>query len=286
MRFLRQSEQGVSLIELLVAVAILAIALTPLLSIFLHGLKVSDRAKKMTIANNLARDLMEEIRSQPFWDPDISNTESLATQYWPAIKNEKLSDNPNPTNNQPVGLELSGMTTPDGVAFSSTIIDTYSTSASRINSFDDVDDYDGWCRGEDCVDCVDTVNNNGLCADNQPLETFDGRKYDGSGGLPDYRGLFTRQVKVFSVFPNVQQITPQTIQVGYDTSGANRELERFKFFDLREENFPNLTSDAIWGSARGRSSLKVIQVTVEYNGNVGAPFTVEDQSLAVLQATE
>jgi hypothetical protein len=110
--------------------------------------------------------------------------------------------------------------------------------------------------------------------------------YDGlTDGLPDYRGLFTRRVRVFNVFPNVNQVQIVTVEVGYDED-ANKKEENFRYYDLSSENFKNLTSSTNWGTARGRSSLKVIQVSVEYHGNVGAPFTVNDQSLAVLQATE
>ena len=256
-------ERGMSLIELLVAIAILAIALTPLLSLFLHALRASEKAHKMAIANNLARDLAEEIRSQGFWDPTYSEDQIEKEKYYPIN-----------TSIQPFGVD-----TDDG----------YTVGTARYDALDDVDDYHGWCRGQDCdVFCVAIqaeitagvvpAGQINLCQDDYFLETYDGGVYNGKGNYPNYPG-FTRKVEVFNIYPHVTSIIPEhNIQIGGDS-------RPFLFYDLRESKFPNLTSDG-GVSARGMTRLKVIRVTVEYTGPATPDIQVEDVNLVVLPLSE
>jgi prepilin-type N-terminal cleavage/methylation domain-containing protein len=234
---------GVSLIELLVALAILAIALVPLLSLFLHALKMTEHSNKRTIAINLARDMQEEIRSKEFAEP-----------YENALGG------------------------PSVVGFEET---SFGSSDTRLEKFDDVDDYNGWCRGQDCT-CVDPQLSDGRCVDGSPLEAYDGTTYDGRG-YPLYLG-FTRMVEVYNIWPNVsttsgREAPEHWIALG---SGSYRKDEPFNFFDLREENFPNLTSCAAKGTSKGNSRLKVVKVTVTYRGVVTPDVKIEDTALVVL----
>ncbi len=240
-------EKGMSIVELLVALTILATALTPLLALFLQSLKVSDKANKMMLAANLARDLGSEIRSLDFWDPDIAYDEDARDKYFP-----RREDVP-----QPFGLELSA-----GESF----------SGSRLQSFDDVDDYDGWCRGKDC-DCTGVPA--GVCVEDTELETFDGDKYDGSK-YPKYAG-FTRSVKVMNIFPN--ELVIQKIIF------RNWSTKEFKFFDFRPEVLPNLTSVA-GVSAKGRTRLKIVTVNVKYTGSVAPGVNVDDVNLLAMPFSE
>lgn len=254
-----RKQLGVSLIELLVALAILAIALVPLLSLFLHALKMTEHSNKRTIAINLARDMQEEIRSREFAEP-YENARS-----GPGV----------------VGFEES----------------PFGSSDKRFEILDDVDDYDGWCRGQDCEcgqttpDPSDTgVTSDGLCNDNSPLEAYDGTTYDGKG-YPHYQG-FTRMVQVFNIWPNISTTVAagetrkgnepreHEIEVG---AGAYRAKEPFNFYDLRTENFENLTGfRSPDGIARGYSRLKVVKVVVTYKGAVTPDITIEDIALVAL----
>lgn len=241
-----RKQLGVSLVELLVALAILAIALVPLLSVFLHALKTTEHSNKRTIAINLARDMLEEIRSKEFVEPGVSPSGGPAT----------------------VGLETS---------------DGYSATVSRL-FLDDVDDYDGWCRGQDC-ECggvpPDTgTSGDGLCDDNSALEAYDGTAYQGEG-YPHYMG-FTRRVEVFNIHPTPDQGNQQPrehrMDIGKDTA---RKSKKFNFYDLRAENFPNLT-----GNAAGNSRLKVVKVNVTYKGVATPDINIEDFALVVLPASK
>ncbi|MFH1238665.1 MAG: prepilin-type N-terminal cleavage/methylation domain-containing protein [bacterium] len=64
--------KGLTLVEILIAIVILAVALVPLIGVFTSGVKQSGVSQKMTIAYNLGQDLMEEIRSKQF-DENILN---------------------------------------------------------------------------------------------------------------------------------------------------------------------------------------------------------------------
>ena len=247
-----RKQLGVSLIELLVALAILAIALVPLLSLFLHALRMTEHSNKRTIAINLARDLQEEIRSKEFAEP-----------YTDALDG------------------------PTGVGFEE---GTFVVGTdTRLIKLDDVDDYDGWCRGQDCTACDGGSSGDNLCVDNSPLEAYDGTTYDGRG-YPHYQG-FTRMVEVFNIFPNIStRVVAGEIRRGNEPKahdimvgkGDYRADEPFNFYDLRTDNFENLTSNYSRGIARGNSRLKVVKVTVTYRGAVTPDIKIEDVALIAL----
>lgn len=256
MRRRLRSQRGVSLVELLVAVGILAVALVPLLRLFLFALRTAEHSNKKMIAMNLARDLQEEIRSKEFADPIYTGL------------NGALGATGGPTT---VGLETN---------------DTYTAIKSR-QYLDDVDDYDGWCRGQDC-DCSDATapqNTDGRCIKGAPLEAFNGDKYRGNA-YPHYFG-FTRQVRVYNIYRDVTDRLgtgdPQEHKVWIGV-GTERNDKNFQFFNLQDANFRNLTGSppGQTGGARGRTPLKVIEVTVKYKGPVTPEITITDEALIAL----
>jgi len=277
MRTIYTHKRGVSLVELLVAVAILAVALTPLLAIFLQSLKMSEKAYKMSIATNLARDLAEEIRSQYFWEPYYSLDAIRKEGYFPMV-----------TTFQPFGLDTNGL---GDDKYDPDDIDGHDadTNDGRFAYLDDVDDYDGWCRGKDCETfCTTETTASGICKDESYLETYDGFRYNGSGGYPWYAD-FTRKVEVFNIYANnnADKSGPAdaaTLEhdIAFKTSTDDKT---FLFYDLREANFPNLTTRG-GASASGRTRLKVVKVTVEYTGPITPPITVEDLNLVSLPISE
>ena len=273
------SERGFSLIELLVALAILAIALTPLLSIFLHALKASEKANKNAIMTSLARDMAEEIRSFPFWDPNYAYDENLVIQYYPRAPKTATYPEGQP---QPFGLE-----TGDGESYDGT------AGVGRLGSFDDVDDYNGWCRGENCTNCSDYPT--GICQDDTPLESYDGRKYDGleynsEKALPELKN-YTRRVEVFNIFPHITSEFPVPehqidVDSAYNTSWQDKQ---FLYYNYNDDIYPNLTSRNEGGtalSAKGITRLKIVKVTVEYNGPVVPPMGVEELNLVAAPLSE
>lgn len=262
--------RGVSLVELLVAMAILAVALTPLLGIFLQSLKLSEKAYRMSMATNLARDMAEEIRVKDFWEPYFGKDLDRRQPYFPYR-------DPNPTP-QPFGLDTINIST-DGPN------DNYVVGNPRYLAFDDVDDYHGWCRGKDCETfCLNFVGTpqEVLCRDNTYLETYDGKPYNGRGGYPLYAD-FTRRVEVFNIHPSnnasktdkaaVSELEHPVIFETYTTQAKD-----FLFYDLRAANFQNLTTRSGM-PATGRTRLKVVRVTVEYTGPLTPPIKVEDVNL-------
>lgn len=259
MRWIRKTD-GVSLIELLVAVAILAVALIPLLGLFLQGLKATEHSHKRTIAINLARDLQEEIRSKSFTEPNPPALSGSALYY------------PNGTTMLPFGFDES----------------PFGTGDTRWAKFDDADDYNGWCRGQDC-NCSAATLASGLCVNNSPLESFNGKKYTGQG-YTQYQG-FTRKAEVYNVFPNIStRLVAGETRRGSEPREHNltvgSDLTTFNFYDLRDQSIPGLRNDPRKGSAQGRSRLKVVKVTVIYKGPVTPLITVEDIGLVVLPLRE
>ena len=83
--------KGFTLVEILIAIVVLAIALVPLIGVFTTGSKESGVAQKITIGTSLAQDLLEEIRSKQF-DEDIINP-TIPNKLGPE-KNEKRFNPP------------------------------------------------------------------------------------------------------------------------------------------------------------------------------------------------
>jgi prepilin-type N-terminal cleavage/methylation domain-containing protein len=243
------NSRGMSLIELLVAVAILVVGLVPLLSLFLQSVQTIEKSNKMMLANNLARDLSEEIRSRAFWDPEFANLRGA--DYFPTMANMTVP--------QPFGLEP---------AVGSFPAETFTYGDQRIEKLDDVDDYDGWCRGVNC-DC--TGKPAGLCQNNTPLETYDGKKYGVDPGYPALWG-FTQRAEVFNIWSNFTSSHILSV-------GLRNYTTPFRFYNFQDDQLASLSTTP--RPAQGRSYLKVIRVVVEYKGPVLPDIQVEDLSLAV-----
>lgn len=262
------SSRGVTIVELLVAMAVLSFGILPLVSIFIYALRVSERSNKMTMALNLARDMSEEIRANAFWDPDIANDPTEKIKYYPLKEVDPLP--------QPFGLE----TGEDYIG-------------SRLASFDDVDDYNGWCRGPKCTDCTALAGH--LCQVTEYDQNYNGNLYDGTNGHPLYRN-FTRRVRVFNIFQNTSSAKTSSHQIRFGSFST----KTFNFFDFRDgydarsgysvsdDIMKNLTTNGLQRNqhARGMTRLKVIEVSVEYTGQAAGTVGVKDVSFAVQPISE
>jgi prepilin-type N-terminal cleavage/methylation domain-containing protein len=267
---MNKNEQGLSLVELLVAMVILAIGIAPLVRVLMYGLETGDRANKITLMTNLARDMAEEMRAQKFSEEFVSNPDSacngLATK---SVFPKQL------TNPQCFGLE-------SGEDESQTL-----TSGGRILEFDDVDDYDGWCRGTECP------------GPHRPLETYDGFQYNGQQGYPAYIG-FTRRVRVHNLDAQAAFVTEYRAAPFADDSKSFADYTALVFAEytahvvdstqlIKRYNFDNWSSISI-GQA-GLTPIKRIEVTVTYSGRrtmanreLGSPIRLEvtDVSYSVM----
>ena len=68
----RNSESGLTLVELLIAVALLGIVLLGIAPLFIASVKSNYSANEYTSINNLARDRLEQLMSLPVTDPQLS----------------------------------------------------------------------------------------------------------------------------------------------------------------------------------------------------------------------
>ncbi|MCC6158006.1 MAG: prepilin-type N-terminal cleavage/methylation domain-containing protein [Deltaproteobacteria bacterium] len=82
-RMHRRGRAGFTLIEVLVSMAILSMVLVVLLQNHGMSIRLSERARKSSIAANLARDLMTEVELEGF--PEIGVEEGDFTQTYPGL---------------------------------------------------------------------------------------------------------------------------------------------------------------------------------------------------------
>lgn len=76
----RKGRRGVTLIELIIAVAVLGLSLILLVSIIFSSGTVQESTRERAIAYNFVRKLLEEMRSAPF-DPVLNPTTNVFVQY-------------------------------------------------------------------------------------------------------------------------------------------------------------------------------------------------------------
>ncbi len=69
------SEEGFSLVEVMVALAIFAIALTGPAALMVRAMQANDQAQRMTAAVNLAQEKLEELRDMA---PPTSGTDAVS----------------------------------------------------------------------------------------------------------------------------------------------------------------------------------------------------------------
>lgn len=252
---MKSHEQGLSLVELLIAATILVIALVPLLRVMMYALETGSRANRMTIATNLARDLSEEIRTQSYAEDYVIFNRKSGCDY-------KVNYPVDDSKPQCFGLEEGDIAT----------INTRA-NGGRIKVFDDVDDYDGWCRGRDCA------------GDYTPLETFDGYAYDGGEGYPSYHN-YTRRVRIHNLdlidrYKGPFKRDPFEL---YTATDYTQPIKRYMF-----DNWSTLLiykSGSTTKRATGLSSLKRIEVTVTYDGADTSGIEVVDVSYVVMPISE
>ena len=67
---MRNKQKGVTLVEMMIAVAIVAIAIVPLISMVIHGAKGTQQLSDRALASQLCQDMIEEIK-QKRWDENI-----------------------------------------------------------------------------------------------------------------------------------------------------------------------------------------------------------------------
>ena len=76
------SQEGTTLLEVMVAVAIAAIALVSFITIVISALEVEDQARRMTQATLIAEDKLKEIERTGY--PELSQVEALVDENDPA----------------------------------------------------------------------------------------------------------------------------------------------------------------------------------------------------------
>jgi general secretion pathway protein I len=75
------SREGTTLLEVMVAVAVAAIALVSLITLLLGALEMEDQARRMTSATLIAEDKLKEIERTGF--PELSRVEGLVDENDP-----------------------------------------------------------------------------------------------------------------------------------------------------------------------------------------------------------
>ncbi|MBD3306215.1 hypothetical protein GF339_07485 [candidate division KSB3 bacterium] len=256
---MKTQEKGITLVELLVAVVILLIGIVPMVRVLIFALETGNRARKITVATNLARDMAEEIRMQAFSEEFVRAVNQC----------DLIGTNPvypySDTNPQCFGRESGedpAQTTSQG---------------GRIKVFDDVDDYDDWCRG-DCSNTADDLS------DDTYLETYDGYQYDGTQGYPPYLG-YTRRVRIHNLElsnRHIKQFTRDPFP-GYTSEVNDKLIRRYRLDeDAGFNNWSSLTDDTSGNHMQGLTPFKRIEVTVTFHGPGVQGVEIQDVSYAVM----
>lgn len=82
----KDNKKGISIIEILIVIAIIAIALSSLLGLIAFSLRISNLTKETAQANNLAQETVEAVRNfrdGTGWDTDGLGVLATSTAYHP-----------------------------------------------------------------------------------------------------------------------------------------------------------------------------------------------------------
>lgn len=111
----RRTESGLSLLELIIALSIIAIAMFGILSMILHSMQTRETMRELQIAKEAVSTKIEEIKSHPMQLPTAS----------PADLNSVYNFYTNPANATFTvsGLTDSRLTTPDKTALGTVKVD-------------------------------------------------------------------------------------------------------------------------------------------------------------------
>jgi prepilin-type N-terminal cleavage/methylation domain-containing protein len=96
-----RTQAGFSLVEIMLALAIMAVGLIAIIGLIPQGVKSSRDAADNTLAATIAHDILNSIRSQPFGSVNLgdgSGPHPLSTFTGPLILNFDSSGNPTPAN--------------------------------------------------------------------------------------------------------------------------------------------------------------------------------------------
>lgn len=74
-------EKGMSLIEVLVALAILSLVMLSVIGLFTQSMVLTTSGMDYTMVNNLARDRLEDLIGEPFSSADLTVTDQAGTAY-------------------------------------------------------------------------------------------------------------------------------------------------------------------------------------------------------------
>ena len=75
----RKSNKGVSIVEILIALAVFIILLVPIVSSVITGMKTTTSAKELQYRNEYVRNLMENVKEVPL---SVLDTPALAEKYF------------------------------------------------------------------------------------------------------------------------------------------------------------------------------------------------------------
>lgn len=94
----RRSEAGVTLVELLIATALLAFILIAIAPLFIMSVKSNYSANEYTSIHNIARDKLEQLMSLPFYSPQLAgNWPAGTTSDLPTTLPDPLTGKPSAT---------------------------------------------------------------------------------------------------------------------------------------------------------------------------------------------
>lgn len=83
-----KKSSGFSFIEILIALAVIAIAFLPLMRMYSTALEQAKEAEELSVAQNLAREEMEKIKNLNFTEAQL---ESLGNIWYPSLESPPLT---------------------------------------------------------------------------------------------------------------------------------------------------------------------------------------------------
>ncbi len=136
-KFIKTSE-AFTILEIIITMLFVVIVTAPILNTFQLSERMSERSRKNFIAQNLAREMMQEISAKNFSDPDEADTFEASLL-------------PGPTHEEYIGGLSAGFITNGTDETSGRPRMINETILNRALYYDDIDDYDGFNTDENIL---------------------------------------------------------------------------------------------------------------------------------------
>ena len=213
------SNEGFSIVELLVAVAILAAVFTPILQSFLTAANINSKSQKLQNATSLAETIMEDVKGNSIADLHEEAVNGTSNSIMEFLSSGQTSESSDFVNTPPYTINYTNISATQGRKYDASV----TISTSEYSETSDI-------SGINDANIKELPKINGLKTDEHAVLSWELNQYDGSAmvGLVDENtndgDEALRTAKLTTIRPTAEKNTYISIDYDKDVNGDKTKL--------------------------------------------------------------